>query len=81
VIKIHNNKTELRGEFCLVIEGATKESWQSEDVNWWEDLSIHEHIEKYMIEKDLTSKAAIKEVAKDRGVAKRDIYQTYHVEG
>ena len=71
--------TELRGEFCLVIEGATKEAWQKEEIKWWEELSIQQHVETYINEQDMMSKTAIKETAKDRGVSKREVYQAYHV--
>ncbi|TFE01908.1 MULTISPECIES: 16S rRNA (cytidine(1402)-2'-O)-methyltransferase [Jeotgalibacillus] len=73
-------ETELRGEFCLVIEGGSKEEWQQEEGVWWSELSLSEHVEHYMQEKSMTSKAAIKETAKDRGLPKRDVYQDYHVD-
>ena len=64
-----------RGEYVLVIEGA-KES-VSEEENEWENISISEHVDKYIAE-GLTSKEAIKKVAVDRGMAKRDVYNEYH---
>ena len=64
-----------RGEYVLVIEGA-KES-VSEEENEWENISISEHVDKYVAE-GLTSKEAIKKVAVDRGMAKRDVYNEYH---
>lgn len=74
-------ENELRGEFCLVVEGASAEDWQAEGADWWEPLTIEQHVAHYMEEQGLTSKAAIKETAKDRGQSKRDIYQSYHVDG
>ncbi|KIL52497.1 16S rRNA methyltransferase [Jeotgalibacillus soli] len=71
---------DLRGEFCLVIEGASAENWQQEETYWWEQLSILQHVETYIEQKGLTSKEAIKEAAKDRSISKRDVYQAYHVE-
>lgn len=74
--------TELRGEFCLIVEGVTQDAWQ-QDINensWWETLTVPEHVDHYINNRELSSKAAIKEAAKDRGVAKREIYQAYHVE-
>ncbi|TDL30452.1 16S rRNA (cytidine(1402)-2'-O)-methyltransferase [Jeotgalibacillus sp. S-D1] len=74
--------TELRGEFCLIIEGAAKEVWQKDasENSWWETLTVVEHVNHYINQREFSSKEAIKEAAKDRGVAKRDIYQSYHVE-
>ncbi len=71
---------EIRGEFCLVIEGASLEqAEQEEEEVWWSGFSIEEHVTYYIEEKKLTSKEAIKQTAVDRDVSKRDIYQAYHV--
>lgn len=68
----------IRGEFCIVVEGnASPDPVEAE--TWWEHLSIAEHIEAVMEKKNLSSKEAIKEVAKERGLPKRDVYQEYHV--
>ena len=40
----------------------------------WEELSIEEHMQQYF-DKGMSKKEAMKQVAKDRGVGKRDIYQ------
>ncbi|MFZ3578509.1 16S rRNA (cytidine(1402)-2'-O)-methyltransferase [Virgibacillus sp. DJP39] len=71
--------TELRGEFCIVVEGS-KESITSQDALWWSHLSVVEHVKHY-IEESLSSKEAIKQVALDRKMAKREVYQTYHING
>ena len=39
---------------------------------------ITEHVDHYIQEKEITSKEAIKQTAKDRGMKKRDVYQAYH---
>ncbi|MBM7694794.1 16S rRNA (cytidine1402-2'-O)-methyltransferase [Peribacillus deserti] len=72
------NTTEIRGEFCLIIEGS--EIQEEETVKWWEPLSINEHVEFYINNKNMTSKEAIKETSKDRELAKRDVYNAYHIE-
>lgn len=72
-------ENEIRGEFCLIIEGADEAEVTSEAA-WWEGLSIEEHVNHYIEEKQLPTKEAIKQVAKDRGSQKREIYQAYHVE-
>ncbi|WP_077329919.1 16S rRNA (cytidine(1402)-2'-O)-methyltransferase [Virgibacillus siamensis] len=69
---------ELKGEFCLVVEGTEEASLQ-EDRLWWSHLSIKGHVRHYIQENNLTTKAAIKQVAVDRKMAKRDVYQTYHL--
>jgi 16S rRNA (cytidine1402-2'-O)-methyltransferase len=58
----------------LVLEGKSRESAAAEEIATWESMSISEHMELY--EKDgMSHKEAMKCVAKDRGVTKRDIYQ------
>lgn len=64
-----------RGEYVIIIEGANTVT--DDDSCFWEDMSIKEHIEKY-IEDGMDSKEAIKVVAKERGVPKRDVYNEYH---
>ncbi len=72
------NNNEIRGEFCLVVEGNLHEVDEDEDY-WWSELSIVEHVDQLMLEQKLSSKEAIKEVAKARGLGKRDVYQQYHI--
>lgn len=68
---------EVRGEFCIVIEGNAAPD-VIETTNWWEDLSVEEHVEEVMEREQLSSKDAIKKVATDRKLSKRDVYQAYH---
>lgn len=70
---------EPRGEYVLVIEGKSLEQKKQEDIAAWEDKSIEEHMEYYRMQ-GLDEKAAMKQVARDRGVSKRDIYRHLHVE-
>ncbi|MCI8327385.1 MAG: 16S rRNA (cytidine(1402)-2'-O)-methyltransferase [Lachnospiraceae bacterium] len=65
---------EIRGEYVLIVEGKTIEEIEEERKKEWEMLSIKEHMEFYE-EKGISHKEAMKLVAKDRGVSKRDIYQ------
>lgn len=69
--------TELRGEFCLVVEGTTYDPAQKDDL-WWSSFSVVEHVKHYMDEEGLSSKEAIKRVTADRNMSKRDVYQAYH---
>ena len=64
-----------RGEYVLVVEGADKNN--EETVNAWDNISICEHVERYIAD-GLTSKDAIKKVATDRVMSKRDVYSEYH---
>ena len=71
-------ENEVRGEFCVLVEGSTEEAISEEA--WWESLTVEEHVEYYIEGKGLSSKEAIKIVTKDRNMSKRDVYQAYHVE-
>lgn len=67
------NEKEPRGEYVLVIEGKSQEEIQEENKQKWESMTIEEHME-YYISQGNDKKSAMKLVAKDRGVPKRDIY-------
>lgn len=69
---------EIRGEFCLVIEGSGTEEAE-EEAAWWEMLTIEQHVRQLVEEKEMSSKEAIKEVAKERELPKREVYQAYHL--
>jgi len=72
-----SSENEIRGEFCIVLEG-NPEGEIEEEPSYWADFSVVEHINHLIEEKDLNSKDAIKQVAKERGLKKRDVYQEYH---
>ena len=65
---------EPRGEYVLVIEGKSHKEKKEEEIRSWEQLSIEEHM-AYYTDSGMDNKEAMKRVAKDRGVSKRDIYQ------
>ena len=67
------NEKEPRGEYVLVIEGKSQEEIQEKNKQKWESMTIEEHME-YYISQGNDKKSAMKLVAKDRGVSKRDIY-------
>lgn len=69
---------EIKGECCLVIEGGSQQI-EVDDL-WWSHLSIQEHVLYYEKEKGLKNKPAMKEVATERGMSRRDIYQIIHVD-
>ncbi len=63
-----------RGEFVLVIEGKSDEDIKAEKEALWSDLTIKEHLLK-VIEEGVDKKEAIKLVAKERGIAKKEVYK------
>ena len=65
---------EPKGECVLVIEGKSREELQSEEISKWSEMSVREHMDIYLAQ-GIDKKEAMKMVAKDRGVSKRDIYQ------
>ena len=65
---------EPRGEYVLVIEGISREELDIEKALEWENISIEEHISRYIAD-GLSKKDAVKKVAKDRGVSKQEIYK------
>ena len=67
-------ENEPRGEYVLVIEGKSREEKKQEMIEEWEKMSIEEHVAFYETQ-GVDHKEALKKVAKDRGVSKRDIYQ------
>ena len=78
LIAYYENEKPL-GECVLVIEGKSRQELKEEAAASWEEISIEEHMEIYE-SKGLSRKDAMKQVAKDRGVSKREIYQ-YLVNG
>lgn len=67
--------TDPRGEYVLVIEGKSFEELEAEARKSWEDMSLEEHMAVYETQ-GIDRKEAMKRVAKDRGISKRDVYQS-----
>ena len=65
---------EPKGECVLVIEGKSREELKQEEVAKWEEMCIEEHMD-YYLQQGIDKKEAMKMVAKDRGITKRDVYQ------
>lgn len=65
---------EPRGEYVMVICGRSREEMVKEQQQSWEAMSIEDHMAHYESQ-GISHKEAMKLVAKDRGVSKRDIYQ------
>ena len=67
-------ENEPRGEYVLVIAGKSRAMQEEERREMWEETTIKEHMDIYL-KQGLDKKEAMKAVAKDRGVSKRDIYK------
>jgi len=75
----HFAEHEPLGEFCIVVEGMSEEEviqQEAEAQSWWKQLSINEHVQHY--EASMSHKEALKKVALDRGISKRDVYNQIH---
>lgn len=67
-------ENEPKGEYVLVIEGKSRKEIKEEQQKSWESMSIEEHMAFYE-KQGIDRKSAMKKVAADRGVGKREIYQ------
>lgn len=67
-------ENEPKGEYVLVIEGKSRKEIEEEQQKSWESMSIEEHMAFYE-KQGIDRKSAMKKVAADRGVGKREIYQ------
>lgn len=67
-------ENDPKGEFVLVMEGRPEEELEEESIRQWDNVSLTEHMQIYQ-DKGMPKKEAMKAVAADRGVSKRDIYQ------
>lgn len=65
---------EPKGECVLILEGRNRQEMEREKQESWLDLSLEEHMALYE-KQGMDRKTAMKQVAKDRGVSKREIYQ------
>ena len=73
-------REEPRGEYVLVVEGKSLRQKEEERQDSWQSMTVEEHMARY--EKGgMDQKTAMKQVAKDRGVPKREIYAVIHGPG
>lgn len=63
-----------RGECVIVVEGKSYEEIEKKQHMQWQQLTMEEHMQLYEGQ-GMDRKAAMKQVAKDRGVSRRDVYQ------
>lgn len=65
---------EPKGECVLVIEGKSRDELKQEAVAKWEEMTLEAHM-AYYEEQGIDRKEAMKLVAKDRGISKREVYK------
>ncbi len=70
-VKLYSER-EPRGEYVLIVEGASTE--QVRENAFWSDMTVEEHVEHYIAE-GKSKMDAIKACAKDRGIAKNEVYK------
>jgi hypothetical protein len=68
-----SEEDKIRGEFVLVVEGKSLKEIKDEKIKAWETIDIGEHFKMYEA-KGFEKKEAMKMVAKDRGISKREVY-------
>lgn len=72
------DKNLVKGEITIIIEGM-KEEFENQTIgDWWSQITLVEHVNHY-IDQGKKSKDAIKEVAIDRNLSRRDVYQEFHI--
>ena len=71
---VYYNENVPRGEYVLVLEGASRAQLEEEKRKSFEKMTLEEHMALYT-DQGLSRKEAMKKVAADRGVSKRDIYK------
>lgn len=74
----HFNENEVRGEFVLIVNGTDEEKIINAKREKWKEISVEEHFIMYQNE-GFTDKEAMKKVAEDRGVDKKEIYKILKV--
>ncbi len=66
-------ENDPKGEFVLVLEGIDKSILKEEEQKKFEEMTLEEHMAIYE-NQGIARKEAMKLVAKDRGISKRDVY-------
>lgn len=74
---VYYKTQEPKGEYVLVVRGKSREEKRREEISTWGSMSLEEHMAHYQ-KQGMDYKEAMKQVAKDRGVGKREIYAYLH---
>ena len=64
-----------KGEFVIILEGADERGLREDEIKCWEGISIQDHVRMYL-DSGLDRKEAMKKVAEDRGISKREVYSS-----
>lgn len=69
------NTTAPKGEYVMVIEGISHRQLEEHSIQEWEKITIQEHMDIYLTQ-GMDKKSAMKQVAADRGIPKREVYNS-----
>lgn len=69
------NTTAPKGEYVMVIEGISHKQLEEQSIQEWEKITIQEHMDIYLTQ-GIDKKSAMKQVAADRGIPKREVYNS-----
>lgn len=69
------NTTAPKGEYVMVIEGISHRQLEEQSIQEWEKITIQEHMDIYLTQ-GMDKKSAMKQVAADRGIPKREVYSS-----
>lgn len=72
-----SENNDFKGECCIIVEGGQDQ--KAETALWWSHLNVKDHVTHYMKEEQVSSKEAIKQVAQERNMRRRDVYEQYHI--
>lgn len=67
-------QNEPKGECVLVLEGRSAAWLEMEKEASWQDIPLDQHMERYLSQ-GMDKKEAMRQVARDRGISRRDVYQ------
>ena len=73
--EMYYNTHEPKGEYVLVIEGKSFSQLEKETQSVWQQMPLDMHMAHYEAQ-GMDKKSAMKQVAKDRGISKREVYQS-----
>ncbi len=71
-------ENDIKGECCIVVEGNLVAE-EENDALWWAPLTIAEHVTHYEENDNMPHKSAMKQVAVDRKMTRREVYQQIHI--
>lgn len=69
------NTTAPKGEYVMVIEGISHRQLEEQSIQEWEKITIQKHMDIYLTQ-GMDKKSAMKQVAADRGIPKREVYNS-----